>query len=389
MDLKLRLQASIQYSNFKKETKEVEWEPSGPDDGLEISRSGSWGLGVDDEGVERSDHAKLYYAGWKLHIRPHDGKVRVNGKKIQGLVPLLPDDVIEIGKAKLTAAITNDPAGTLGNPVYVSIEILTKCSECGHPAPVNGLLSRVHCNTCQSDFSIGPKTWTMFLDDIQNAVTFEGGMSTNYLSHGTTVEAAVMLPRCPSCGASFTGEALEACGEGSVACPSCGRPMPCGAPPGWAAKLNPGLKALYGGEMEHDAGAGAGIDLSGRGDKPVLFKCPGCGGTVKITTQSDRLFTCEFCSADVYIPDDLWLRLHPVKKAEPWWVRFQGKTAGALDYEQKSKKFLEDESAEASSREAAEAEQRREEGRSRVIVWTIIGVLAALTAAVAVLYFML
>jgi type VI protein secretion system component VasF len=78
-----------------------------------------------------------------------------------------------------------------------------------------------------------------------------------------------------------------------------------------------------------------------------------------------------------------------VKKAEPWWVRFQGKTAGALDYEQKSKKFLEDESAEASSREAAEAEQRREEGRSRVIVWTIIGVLAALTAAVAVLYFML
>jgi Zn finger protein HypA/HybF involved in hydrogenase expression len=386
-DLKLKLKVNIQYSNFKKETREEEWEPSSPSDGLEISKSGSWGMAVDDEGVERSDHAKFYYAGWKLYIKAHEGKVRVNGKKIRGLVPVSPGDVIEIGKAKLTAEIANDPAGTFGNPLYASIEILTKCSECGHPAPINGLVRKVHCNTCQSDFTVGPKTWTMFLEDIQNAVTFEGGMSTNYLSHGTTVEAAPSLPRCAACGASFAREALDACSADSLACPSCKKPMPCGAAPEWAAALNPCLKALFGGEMETQAGAE--VDLSGRGDKPVLFKCPGCGGTVKITTQSDRLMTCEFCNADVYIPDDLWLRLHPVKKAEPWWVRFEGKTAGALEYEQKSRNFLEGERSETLSREEAAVEQSREEGRHKVLVWTIIGVLAALTAAVAALYFMM
>jgi len=384
-DIKLKLQVHIEYSSFKKETKEVEWEPSSPSDGLEISRSGSWGLGIDDEGVEQHDHATFYYAGWRLYIRAGEGRVRVNGKKTKGLVPVSPEDVIEIGKAKLTAAIANDPAGTFANPVYASIEILTKCSECGHPAPVNGLMSKVHCNTCQSDFAIGPKTWTMFLDDIQNAVTFEGGMSTNYLSHGTTVEAAPTLPRCASCGGVFPEEPLEAFGTGTLTCPGCGKPMPCGPPPEWAVKLNPCIKSLFGGEIERRGGAA--IDLSGRGDKPVLFKCPGCGGTVKITTQSDRLFTCEFCSADVYIPDDLWLRLHPAKKAEPWWIRFDGKSAGALDYEQKSRKFLEEEKVEEETREAAEVERKQEAGREKVIVWVIIGVLAALAAAAAVFYF--
>jgi hypothetical protein len=29
----------------------------------------------------------------------------------------------------------------------------------------------------------------------------------------------------------------------------------------------------------------------------------------------------------IYIPDDLWRRLHPVKKAEPWFIEYEGPNA--------------------------------------------------------------
>ena len=34
----------------------------------------------------------------------------------------------------------------------------------------------------------------------------------------------------------------------------------------------------------------------------------------------DRIVICEYCETNVYLPDDLWLRLHPAKKKNRWFV---------------------------------------------------------------------
>src|SRR5258708_39741314 len=54
--------------------------------------------------------------------------------------------------------------------------------------------------------------------------------------------------------------------------------------------------------------------------------CPQCGGALHIPADTNRTTTCQFCSVDFYLPDDLWRRLHPVKVVEPWCVRFEGRT---------------------------------------------------------------
>ena len=47
--------------------------------------------------------------------------------------------------------------------------------------------------------------------------------------------------------------------------------------------------------------------------------CGQCGGTLEID-GSTRKVGCSFCGADVFIPDDVWVRLHPASTARRWFV---------------------------------------------------------------------
>ncbi|HAX50234.1 MAG TPA: hypothetical protein DCX92_14725, partial [Bacteroidetes bacterium] len=53
--------------------------------------------------------------------------------------------------------------------------------------------------------------------------------------------------------------------------------------------------------------------------KPVLFTCPSCAGNLEID-GTDRMVSCKFCDSQIYLPDDLWLRLHPVKEVSRWYM---------------------------------------------------------------------
>jgi hypothetical protein len=50
-----------------------------------------------------------------------------------------------------------------------------------------------------------------------------------------------------------------------------------------------------------------------------------------------RLCPCSFCRADVYLPDDLWRRLHPAKVVQRWYITFRGKTQGQLAQEARAR----------------------------------------------------
>lgn len=53
--------------------------------------------------------------------------------------------------------------------------------------------------------------------------------------------------------------------------------------------------------------------------KPVLFTCPSCAGNLEID-GTDRMVSCKYCDSQIYLPDDLWLRLHPVKEVSRWYM---------------------------------------------------------------------
>lgn len=73
------------------------------------------------------------------------------------------------------------------------------------------------------------------------------------------------------------------------------------------------------GEDKDMLSAGKGTMKTPEAVKPVIFMCPSCGGNLKID-GSKRVVTCTYCNSDIYLPDDLWLRMHPVKVVERWYM---------------------------------------------------------------------
>jgi hypothetical protein len=62
--------------------------------------------------------------------------------------------------------------------------------------------------------------------------------------------------------------------------------------------------------------------------------CPQCNGGLTITPETPRTMTCAFCGVQVFLPDGLWLRLHPARKMRRWTLSF----VGALKDKHKIKK---------------------------------------------------
>ncbi|MBD3191905.1 MAG: hypothetical protein GF308_14755 [Candidatus Heimdallarchaeota archaeon] len=56
----------------------------------------------------------------------------------------------------------------------------------------------------------------------------------------------------------------------------------------------------------------------------IAFSCPRCGAML-VVDGKNRLVPCDYCKLQVYLPDDLWLRIHPVEKKKKWFVVYDEK----------------------------------------------------------------
>jgi hypothetical protein len=52
-----------------------------------------------------------------------------------------------------------------------------------------------------------------------------------------------------------------------------------------------------------------------------------------ITADAERTTTCRYCEASVFIPDELWRRLHPAKTMRTWTLTYEGKLESKEDIE--------------------------------------------------------
>ena len=75
------------------------------------------------------------------------------------------------------------------------------------------------------------------------------------------------------------------------------------------ATVFPGARAVYGEGPEGDARPSA---------QPLVFACMSCGGGLKVDGTS-RVVACRFCNDSNFLPDTLWLQMHPALKRR-WLV---------------------------------------------------------------------
>ncbi len=215
------------------------------------------------------------------------------------------------------------------NKRYGCFEILTKCSSCGQPAPLNGPFEKITCSGCFKPVRIPLDTLAGFFNDFdeehQGYDKGEGSGGTMFGGGGSLEYSYWNLePRCAKCKAKLPEFSLKT--DKTHACSKCNTPFYVYPASERFKNIAPSVKQFISSEKEEKSSADNDLKPDEKESSPIVMSCPKCGGTLSVTEMSERIMKCEYCAVDVYIPDAVWQRMHPVKGTAEWFVRFEGKT---------------------------------------------------------------
>lgn len=204
---------------------------------------------------------------------------------------------------------------------YGMIECGISCPKCGGTIPLNGPWEIAHCDKCQEDISIPRDFWKGILEDIHEEIKTdleegEGGNSTIFGIFNTTLFYGRLHPYCLECKTNFKPEENPEESYKHI-CTECGNTinvLPC---PLWLKEVYSPVLLLVNTTLQREQ-----EKIKSTISGPVAFTCPQCAGSL-IVNGSDRLIKCQYCGVNAYLPDDLWMRLHPAVKKSRWFVGFE------------------------------------------------------------------
>ncbi|KKK69456.1 hypothetical protein LCGC14_2933850, partial [marine sediment metagenome] len=199
------------------------------------------------------------------------------------------------------------------------IECRLNCDSCGAPLHLNGPLESKICGRCQTEMQIPQDSILSILESMfkgwleNNWGPLESVRSTVWSTINYEITVSRQNPCCRSCKTEFPeSEFQDRPGVDSweMICKKCNRIMPVDRPPQWLKDKCNYIELIVNAEIsEHESRLG----------KPaiekVVFICPKCGNALDIDGL-ERIVHCINCNSNIYLPDDLWLRLHPEKITE-------------------------------------------------------------------------
>jgi hypothetical protein len=202
-------------------------------------------------------------------------------------------------------------------------KVRSECSECGEAMILDGPTLAKRCLACQSNVEIEAVYWQRMMA-FRHDPELQGCkiVSTAFALGGSSplrVRMGKQEPTCQGCNHALDVGSAATGTDGEIPC-ECGQKMPTFPVPAWLRRLEPKAVQLFNAARE-ERGHGTPIVVP-REDRPVSFGCPDCGANLKVGMESPRILACEFCRADLFLPDALWHALHPVKKRSAWYVRF-------------------------------------------------------------------
>lgn len=202
----------------------------------------------------------------------------------------------------------------------IAIELRGECPHCGNPVMVNALTERIHCPSCLRDRCYPFSEWADLLEsawELRPRTDIGHGGNTTVLGENWHVLYARFDPYCFACKHDFDMESVLL-SSSPYACPGCSEPWHHRPAPPEAMAAMPGLVHIVAEHPGHIPGLEP-DEPAPAGAKPILFACMGCGGSLEVD-GSDRVITCKYCDASNYLPDDLWLRMHPVETVRRWFM---------------------------------------------------------------------
>ncbi len=278
----------------------------------------------------------------------------------------------------------------MSSPRYGSLSARTECNHCGAPLPLNVPALETSCAQCMGKVIVPDATWGAMLTDLDEQLEELGegqGRTVNALISGQKLVYNIKreMPRCEKCHAPLEIARWPVGASRNFACTECGDPASTEPAPAWLVKTAPNARQLYLVQPDPRLSASSLVPLSpADAPRPVALTCPSCGAGLRISVDHPRITPCSYCGTDVYLPDEVWRRLHPVKVVTPFYVRFEGQT------QKERERALQAENARWAQAEAAKearlAEVRDQEHEQEVLAagrtaWRVALLFAASAAA--------
>lgn len=201
----------------------------------------------------------------------------------------------------------------------IAIELRTDCAACGQPLPMNAFADGFTCAACGRRTAFDDQRWTELLEDCVDEVgdlaAGEGTQRTIMSASGTFhLMFGNQEPRCGACKTTIPDAAAELAPRGFTMCVGCGARITLRtAPPALAAL---GVVLVIGEAADQLGGHGGAAPAA---SAPVVLYCAHCQAPLSVD-GSARMVKCQYCAVDVYLPDAVWSRLHPVEQVARWYL---------------------------------------------------------------------
>ncbi len=206
-----------------------------------------------------------------------------------------------------------------------SIECSIACPRCDSSIILNGPVTTAHCNACQGNIKIPKEFWesimNSILEDLLDDLTEGYGRnSTIFGEFNTRLRYYNMQPVCSKCKNKLDIPKTLPEIKSYIKCSHCNEKNRISEIPTWLKTLLPAGKLLVNAIMTKEEEPKSDIT------EGVALTCPRCGGSL-IVDGKERIVPCTFCNLHVFLPDTVWLRLHPVLVKSAWFVVFDEKKA--------------------------------------------------------------
>lgn len=206
----------------------------------------------------------------------------------------------------------------------VRIEIMSNCRKCGFPLPLNAVTDKILCRFCDSYNEISFEKWRDIISQEYSECVRISNYETKSMSAFATgtkvmVDYGMSDVVCVACNNLISDDVFEEIEQSKDhECSNCGSRFFIRRIPNAVKNIFPGATFIAG-EDPHQITGRESDFKEDDGNKPVVLRCPSCASNLKID-GTKRLIPCEFCSSNIYLPDDLWFELHPPRKTKSWFV---------------------------------------------------------------------
>lgn len=215
------------------------------------------------------------------------------------------------------------------------------CPKCDSPIILNGPSDFGHCNACQIDIPLPADFWKETFESIlQSIITDlkdgEGQTSTSFGMLAKKMIYCRLKPKCSECNTYFNLETINPNKETIITCAKCKHETSLIPAPIWLKEIYPVVDYFVNAQVLSKEKIRESVIAEG-----IAITCPRCGASL-IIDGKDRLVKCDYCKLHVFLPDNLWLRLHPAFIKSEWFIIFNEKKVQEINFDEEDEDEEED-----------------------------------------------